>query len=288
MLATPLRFAGMPADRYWQFEDGQVNLGALEVQPHDLARLLLVELATVYGNDWLVVPVDVTLGSYTEVGAVTYTTTFGEELTVARGDDSGRTGNFRLFEISVAGSAGGTLPGLLVPPSVVGLLDGAAVEEVLYLRDETASMAWAVERTVEGPSGESRSRHDEGYPPPFTPGTDPGAELDYLLENEVPGWWIPFLPVSTGYRTLALHKGAMLKDGQVVEPVGVLLRPGEALVVRDEEIPREGVRVRRVPTLSRGIDGSYLRWTTRRVTMGRGEGTSGLAFDSTVARKPPP
>ncbi len=26
MLATPLRFAGMPADRYWQFEEGQVNL----------------------------------------------------------------------------------------------------------------------------------------------------------------------------------------------------------------------------------------------------------------------
>ena len=39
--------------------------------------------------------------------------------------------------------------------------------------------------------------------------------------------------------------------------------------------------------LSRGIDGSYLRWITRRVTVGRGEGASGLAFDSTVARKPP-
>jgi len=53
MLATPLRFAGMPADRYWEFEDSQVNLGALQVQPHDLARMLLVEFATVYGNDWL-------------------------------------------------------------------------------------------------------------------------------------------------------------------------------------------------------------------------------------------
>jgi hypothetical protein len=287
MLATPLRFAGMPADRYWQFEDGQVNLGALEVQPHDLARLLLVEFATVYGNDWLVVPVDVPLGSYTEVSAVTYSTTFGEELAVAHADDSGRTGRFRLFEVTVAGSAGDALPGLLVPPSVVGLLDGPAVEEVLYLRDEMANMAWAVERVVEGPSGEARSRRDEGYPPPFSPGTDPGAELDYLLENEVPGWWIPFVPVATGYRTLALHKGAMLHNDQPVEPLGVMLRPGEALVVRDEEIPRDGVRVRRVPTLTRGIDGSYSRWITRRVTIGKGEGASGLAFDSTVARKPP-
>jgi hypothetical protein len=286
MLATPLRFAGMPADRYWQFEDGQVNLGALEVQPHDLARLLLVEFATVYGNDWLVAPVDVPLGSYTEITAVTYSTTFGETLAVAPADDGDRSGRFRLFEVSVAGSSTETLPGLLVPPSVVGILDGSPVEEVLYLRDEMANVAWAVERTVESPSGEPRSRRDEGYPPPFTPGTDPGAELDYLLENEVPAWWIPFLPVATGYRTLALRKGMMLKDGVAVEPLGVLLRPGEALVVRDEEIAREGVRVRRVPTLTRGIDGSYTRWTTRRVTTGRGEGASGLAFDNTIARKP--
>ncbi len=73
-----------------------------------------------------------------------------------------------------------------------------------------------------------------------------------------------------------------------IEPLGVLLRPNEALVIRDEEIPREGVRVRRVPTLARGIDGSYARWITRRVTVGRGEGASGLAFDSTVARRPQP
>jgi hypothetical protein len=285
MLATPLRFAGMPADRYWQFEDGQVNLGALQVQPHDLARLLLVEFATVYGNDWLVVPVDVPLGSYTELPSVTYTTTFGEEFTVAPADDRDRSSRFRLFETSVVGSLTDTLPGLLVPPSVVGVLDGTAAEEVLFLRDEMANKAWAVERSVTGPSGIVRSRHDEGYPPPFEPGTDPGAELDYLLETDVPAWWIPFLPVATGYRTFALRKGAILSGGAPVEPLGVLLRPGEALVVRDEEIPREGVRVRRMPTLTRGIDGTYARWIARRVTVGRGEGASGLAFDSTVLRK---
>jgi hypothetical protein len=283
MLATPLRFAGMPADRYWQFEDGQVNLGALEVQPHDLARLLLVEFATVYGNDWLVVPLDVPLGSYTAVDEVSYTTTFGEQPAVTRADDTGRSGRFRMFELSVAGTDK-TLPGLLVPPSVTGVLDGPALEEVLFLRDEMANSAWAVERTVQGPSGDPRNRHDEGYPPPFQPGTDPNAELDYLLQTDVPSWWIPFLPFSTGYATIALAKGIMQRGAELIEPLGVLLRPGEPMMVRDEEIPREGVRVRRVPTLARRVDGSYARWITRRVTVGRGEGSSGLAFDSTVAR----
>jgi hypothetical protein len=285
MLATPLRFAGMPADRYWEFEDSQVNVGALEVQPHDLARLLLVEFATVYGNDWLVVPVDVPLGSYTSIASVTYTTTFGEELAVGHADDSSRSGRFRMFEVSVAGSDA-TLPGLFIPPSVSGVLDGPALEEVLYLRDEMANSAWAVERTVQGSSGDPRSRHDEGFPPPFQPGTTAGAELDYILQTPVPAWWIPFLPFATGYGTIALAKGVMQIDNTLVEPVGLMLMPGKPQLIRDEEIPRDGVRVRRVPTLARHIDGSYARWVTRRVTVGSGEGSSGLAFDATVARGP--
>jgi hypothetical protein len=283
MLATPLRFAGMPADRYWQFEDGQVNLGALEVQPHDLARLLLVEFATVYGNDWLVVPVDVPLGSYTRIDEVSYTTTFAERLPVNRADDSGRAGTFRMFEVSIAGTDK-TLPGLFVPPSVTSVLDGPPVEEVLFLRDEMANSAWAVERAVQGPGGDTRNRRDEGYPPPLQPGTDPSAELDYLLQTQVPAWWIPFLPYSTGYATIALAKGSMLRSDQLVEPVGVSLRPGEAMSIRDEEIPREGALLRRVPAITRRLDGSYARWITRRVMVGRGEGSSGLAFDTTIAR----
>jgi hypothetical protein len=283
MLATPLRFAGQPADRYWEFEDRQVNVGALAVQPHDLARLLLVEFATVYGNDWLVVPVDVPLGSYTRIDDVSYTTTFGEQPTVDRADDANRTGTFRMFEVSVDGTSA-TLPGLFVPPSVCGVLDGPELEEVLFLRDEMANSAWAVERSVQGPSGQTRNRRDEGYPPPFRRGIDPAAELDYLLQTEVPAWWIPFLPYSTGYATIALAKGLMLHDDQPVEPLGVVLHPGEAMALRDEEVPREGVRLRRVPTLARRVDGSYARWITRRVTTGKGEGASGLAFDVTVAR----
>lgn len=285
MLATPLRFAGMPADRYWQFEDGQVNLGALEVQPHDLARLLLVEFATVYGNDWLVVPVDVPLGSYTQINKVTYSTTFGEELTVNAPDDTDRSGTFRLFELSLAGTSD-TQPGLFIPPSVTGVLEGPAVEEVLFLRDEMANSAWAVERSVQGPSGDPRNRTDEGYPPPFRPGTDPNAELDYLLQTAVPARWIPLLPFSTGYATVALAKGIMQQGSALIEPLGVLLHPGEPMMIRDEEIGREGVRVRRVPTLARRVDGSYARWLTRRVTVGRGEGSSSLAFDLTISRSP--
>ena len=284
LLSSPLRFASMPADRYWQFEDGQINLGALQAQPHDVGRMALVEFALIYGNDWLAVPLDVDYGSFTTVTAVEVTNTFGEQATISPADDTSRSGRFRLFELSDVGG-GETQSGLFVPPAAPTVLEGDPLEEVLYLRDETANMAWAVERRVEGPSGVPRTRGDEPRPAPFHAGTDVGADMDYQLENEVPSWWIPFLPVSTGYATIALRKGAMVKDGNPVLPLGVLLRPGSTLVLADEEVPREGVLVRRVPALARTVDGTYVRWVSRRVTVGRGEGSSGLAFDTAVRRR---
>jgi hypothetical protein len=287
LLATPLRFAGMPAERYWEFEDGQVNLGSLQVQPHDLARLALVEFAMLYGNDWLVVPLDVPYGSYVSVADLTCTTSFGEQVVVPPADDSRRSGVFRLFATGVAGSTD-VLPGLLLPPSAPAVLAGQPVEEVLFLRDEVANLAWAVERTVTGPDGAPRNRTDEPRPLPYVPSTDLGADMDYLLENEVPDWWIPMVPVATGYGTMALRKGAMVKDDRPVLPLGVLLKPGQTLTVQDEEIPREGLRARRVPMLARRADGTYVRWTSRQVGVGKGEGASGLAFDSAIRRNPAP
>jgi hypothetical protein len=219
------------------------------------------------------------------VNSVLVTNTFGEQASIAAADDSMRSGRFRMFELSdVDGSE--SQAGLLVPPAAPNVLVGNPLEEVLYLRDEMANMAWAVERRVEGPSGISRSREDEPRPAPFVPARDPGADMDYQLENDVPAWWIPFLPVSTGYATIALRKGAMLKNGSPVLPIGILLRPGSPLVLDDEEVPREGVRVQRVPALARNVDGGYLRWVTRKATVGRGEGASGLAFDTAVRRRP--
>jgi hypothetical protein len=275
MIATPLRFAGMPADRYWELEDGEVHLGRLDAQPHDLARLCVAEFAMVYGNDWLAVPLTVRGGSLTRIDEVAYTTTFGERFVVREADDRRRSGRFRMFTISHQGTPDRTFPGLLVPPTALGVLEGRPLEDVAFLRDEMANMAWAVERTVQGRCGEPRSRGDEERPVNRVEDLEAGAELQYLLRTEVPKHWIPFVPVSTGIGEIKLRKGTMAEEDL---SLGVLLDP-IPMTVEDEEVPREGLRVRRVPALARGADGRYLRWIARRVSIGRGEGWSGLAFD---------
>lgn len=291
LLATPLRFAGMPADRLWEFEDAAVNLGALEAEPHDLARLLLVEFAMTYGTDWLVVPLDVSHGSVTTIGVLTYLTNFGERFLVRRTDLQRPLDPWRMFTITGAGDA--RFDGLFVPPSAVQVAEGRALEEVLFLRDEMANMAWGVERVVEAPSGDPRLRSDERRNDVVRPAVPPvaTAELDYVLETPVPPQWIPFIPKSDGYRSIELVRGAMLRfnggAGVPVRPLGRLLNDPSLGRLFDAEVPREGVLVSRVPAVARRADGSYARWTSRRVSVGRGEGSSGLAFDSAVPRKPP-
>jgi len=285
VLATPLSYAGMPADRLWQFENGSVNLGMLNVQAHDPARLCLVEFATIFGNDWFVVPFDVDTGALTTLTEVSYSTTFGERIAVPAADDRTRTGRFRLFELSVAGSETETLRGLLVPPTVRGALQGRALEEALFLRDESANLCWALERKVQPASGDPRSRTDE--PLPKSPeGQLADTDLRYLLATVVPDYWIPLVPVplAPGTGGFFLRKG---RTGETDTALGVVLGP-TPFDLQDEEVPREGVRVRRVAELARAVDGTTLRWVARRVGVGRGEGSSGLAYDSAVALKPGP
>ena len=50
VLPTAVRFNGMPAARWWELEDAQVDLGAVDAAPSDLARLALLEFALVFGT----------------------------------------------------------------------------------------------------------------------------------------------------------------------------------------------------------------------------------------------
>jgi peptidoglycan hydrolase-like protein with peptidoglycan-binding domain len=290
LAATPLRFPGMPADRLWEFEDAQVNLGALEAEPYDLARLLLVEFAMAYGSDWIVVPLDVPFGSFTTLGYVLYTTTFGETFLVPRTDAVRSDDPWRMF--SITDEQGRTFPGLLVPPATVARIEGEALEEVLFLRDEMANLVWGVERRFTAPSGYVRSRANEQPPPGVRPSAAPvpTASLDYLLENTVPPYWIPYVPRSSGYRSIELVRGAMLEfaggSGVPVLPFGKLLTSPSTARLKDAEVPREGVKVSRVPVVARRTDGSYARWIGKRVETGRGEGSSGLSFDEARLRRP--
>ena len=274
--ATRLRYAGMPSTRLWRFEDGQVNFGMVDVQPQDLTRVAFLDFATVHADDWLVAPLDVPRGAVIEMGSVIYRTTFNERFEVQNGNSGAE--DFELFTLSAA--SGGTLRALLVPPGGRTAVEGSPLEEVVFARDETANMVWAIEKRVQGPTGDPRERTLEARPPEqFT--TPTGADLTYRLEQDVPEWWIPMVPVPTGGRGgFHLRKGSFTDEdaarGRILAPL--------PLDMFEEEVPREGVLVRRVPSLMRDDQGNLRRWIARRVSVARGEANSMLAWDSTLRR----
>ena len=79
-----------------------------------------------------------------------------------------------------------------------------------------------------------------------------------------------------------LRRGAVLQpDGsqQVHTALSEVLKASGELLLYDEEVPREGQHVNRLRVVARWIDGSTWLWTAFRKQVGRGEGSSGLAFD---------
>lgn len=286
-LASPATYPGMPVRRWWQFEDARINLAGLEAGPEDLTRMLVVEFAVVYGNDWYVLPVEVPVGSVTTVHSLVVLDTFGEVTLVERVNDPG----WSMFEVSgVEAVPGNELRWnrLFVPPTVTGGLEGESIEEVLLSRDEQANLAWAVERVVAGLAGDRIDRFAQwqarrAAQPDQGPDQGNPALPAYRLASEVPDHWIPLLPHEVSPGRVELRRGAIRgPDGAPVQPAGRVLEPGQPLAFAMEEVPREGVRVTRSWQYARASDGRGVLWLGRRVSPGRGEADSGLRFDRLV------
>jgi hypothetical protein len=280
-------FRGMPASRWWDFEDGMTDFGALTPDKVDLATLLVMEFALVFGNDWFVVPVPTAVGSLSQVTTLVITDSFGvrtvveptESLPIGDGDSV-----WSLFKLTGGGERS---PYLLMPPSLGVVMEGEPLEDVLFLRDDMAAMAWAVEHRLQGPMDAPLDAlqlafdHDAALPaPPLPPQVPGGPKQTYVLETSVPDNWIPMVSVVAPSGARYLRRGVLVRPGRGdVHAAAELLEPQHPLFVADESVPREGAEVTRCFRRIRWSDGSTTTWLAHRTRPGRGPGWSGLAFD---------
>lgn len=285
VMPAPLRYPGMAADRWWQFEDARVNLNRIEGDADDLLRLALIDFSLLYANDWFVVPVDLAPGGVFFLDSVIVTDAFGERTSVPHYSRSARPDpEWRMFAISPYYDL------FFLPPVLADSLAGEPVEEVLLMRDEVANLVWGIERLAPSAAGGAFDR-DAAYrlrprPPEPAPPADEDA-LRYRLATTVPDNWIPFQPVriDPNQPAVKLRRAAALLDeggapgfsrprGRILEPD----RPDFSLF--EEEVPRSGARVTRAYQYARWVDGSTVLWLGRRKRPGRGEGSSGLRYDT--------
>jgi hypothetical protein len=286
-LPNRVTFRGMPPPRWWQFEDAVSDFGSIQPARTDLASMLVMEFALVFGNDWFAIPVPTDVGSLSQVTTLVVTDTFGVRTVVEPADDS----SWSMFKLS---GAAGRSPFIMMAPRCAAVLDGAPLEDVYFLRDDMAAMSWAVESKLQGPLDEPvdgaqlAAEFDAAFPQPPLPTQTPGGPAQtYTLEQIPPADWIPMVPVVSPSGALYFRRGILVRPGYGdVHAAAQLLEPGHPFFVADEAIPREGAEVTRYFRRTRWNDGSTLTWLAHRNGPGLGPGWSGLAFDL-VQQLPP-
>jgi hypothetical protein len=146
VIPGPVRFRGMPNERFWDFEDARFPIDAIRPDRRNLASMLLLDFMLVHGNDWYLVPFEQPCGSLC-ASEVTVVDVFGEATDVPR-SESGAAGNGRFAMFAIADDGAALAPFHLVPRScAASVQEGPPIEEVRFLRDEMANLVWAVERT---------------------------------------------------------------------------------------------------------------------------------------------
>jgi hypothetical protein len=274
-LPSPIRFSAMPASRYWQMEDGQIDIGRLDVNVNDLARLLLTEFILLFSDAWGVVPLELPIGTLTRIDGILTTDVFGNHTFIKAGDTGGSDWQrWNMFSLS---GDGVPAMGLLLAPSLTARHTSSPLEEVHFLRDEMANMVWAVEHRVASKLGEPFNPEVGQTLPPPSPAE--GAPR-YRLGELVPENWRPFIPAHVPGSTRAIRLQRARLPGQSAEPLGRIIAGAAPLFIAEEEVPRAGRIVRRSFQRARWTNGRAFLWIGRESLIGRGEGSSGLAFDN--------
>jgi hypothetical protein len=280
-----VQFRGMPSARWWNFEDGTTDFGKLDAEHVDLAKLVVMEFALVYGDDWFELPLPLTVGALCHVAALVVMDTFGDRTalgpTGAQTADDGRP--WAMFGLTGVGADRDLL---LLAPTLGPVLDGPVLEDVLFARDEMASLGWGIERMLQGATNEPvdgyelyRARLAADPRPPQRTRTAGEPPVEYIAGTDVPDNWIPLVPVQTGTTAFRFRRGLMGSPGARTAR-GRILEPWHPFFVADQAIPREGVQVTRRYRRTRWSDGKTYLWLARRAVIGKGESGSGLEFDA--------
>ncbi len=166
-IPATVQFPGMPNTRWWTFEDGKTSFGNVNPSTTDLSKLLLMEFALIYANDWFIVPFTVPNGSLATIEGLSVTNNFGERFWITAA--SKNTGNhlkdwnmFSLDSKKLPPSVPTPSAGLLLAPAAIKVQQGNPLENIQLIRDEMANMVWAIESVVPAVTGQGTNGKEYG------------------------------------------------------------------------------------------------------------------------------
>ena len=161
-IPTLATFASAPNKRLWQFENRKVFLGnSTEMQSK--GNIAMLQYTTMYGNDWMLFPLETEIGKLVQLQEIVVYDTFGQRTVISQKDLAGKkdlgvttSGNrWQMYNNAYPNNDVSELAdtGLFFPPSLINKQESEPVEEVQFVRDEMANMVWAVEKKTEDGCG---------------------------------------------------------------------------------------------------------------------------------------
>jgi hypothetical protein len=279
----------------------------MEVDQSDLIKLMIIDFSLVSDNDWFTIPIEMELGELCWVNNVTVKDVFGITTVINNDKNTGQYLNenplkiWDAFKIRPSDLLKERAKNnqelykkeeqfLFLPPVTAFRQESRPLEELLFLRDEYANMVWGIERTVCNEMGKPTNGYDLHLElnGPFLKANDDVEENKnplpkFRLASPVPTNWIPYLPFHIDDSNIELRRAVMMRNAtntlpEDIDPLSFLAQK-ELLTIREEAIPRAGVRVQLTKQRVRWTDGQTYVWLGRKVLAGKGEGSSGLTFD---------
>lgn len=275
VVPTALQFRGMPHPKWWRFEDGNSDFERPDDPEPNILATLLPEFVVIDSNNWYLIPLKQAAGTIREIVSLKVVDGFGVVTEIGPSD----SGTWRLFALSGGPDGRNTGTLLFVPNIALDVLDNDQLEEVVLVRDEDANLVWAIERLYLGPSGEevhNGDRSDAAAVPAAA-----GDRPRYRFSAEVPRHWIPYVPrfIDSAGGDTYLRRGRTDEAATPQAPQHHTRIVAESWRLREEEIPRSGLRVRRTRRFARGSDGTGFPWVGRSKEAAPRLPTPGLGFD---------
>lgn len=314
-LPSPATFPGAPNRRLWEFENRKVQFNDWRNdETSALASSVILQYTLMYSNDWMILPVDIEAGTLIKVVDIEIKDSFGKVFHIKKNFESDNTDRSLGFQDRWAMFSHvrpdayevddfKTGDGLLIPPTLQRVEQGAPIEEVQFLRDEMANMVWGVEERVSdgcGGSLDSRSRSDkvlaiideERMVDDSDVRAPQDADYSYIIQNRVPLHWIPFIPqnLAGNPRDIVFRRARMPiwynDEYNPVRPsselLGVKMKGKKVLprFINEEEIQGVGTRVGLYPQRTRWFNGESFTWQGFEKTISGTQANSGLMFDA--------
>jgi Putative peptidoglycan binding domain len=290
--ALPGRFRnpGAPLPRFWQIEDGHVDIGGFPPDRAHFATLLLIDLIASHSDDWFTFPFVTRAGYVLRMHEAHVTDSFGDTWPAAGASweptppDEWSLFRVRGLDASPAAAAMPREPTLVVWPSAATPLAGPTLDEVVLGMDEDANLLWAVEQRVNGVA--------QVQPPPAVQAI-PSAASDFVYRptSDVPFHWHPYEiaavdtnPAQLGRRRFVQGRFADLHtDGpSTLRPApraAVLNVPAGIHEIEPATIPTTGLRIEQRFMLARGTDARPVLWVQRQRLPLLGPPSHALRFD---------